>query len=384
MDVLFLSVAAGGGHSQVAEVLKETIEEKYPGSRTLVVDTIKYINPMIDKVFVGGYLNTVKNTPQIYGKLYDFMEWGENMHDFVKTVNKLLSYRIKSLIDRFKPSVIVCTHPFPLQMISNIKKTNKIAPVAGILTDFAAHAFWLHDNIDAYIIANDSIKFDMVKRGIPEEIIYSYGIPISKRFSQKKDRRALLEEMGLEDKLTFLIMGGSLGIGKLSKIFQTLLKSHRDMQIIALTGRNTRLKRQLEEYSSDSDKKIKIMGFTDRVPDIMDIADFLITKPGGITVSEALAKELPILIISPIPGHEEKNENFLINTGVAARIRADENIDNIFSQVIDNVLRTKHMKEMAKSIARPDSCDDTVNLLELLSSGNTQPIKYKTRISVKD
>lgn len=368
MDVLFLSVSTGGGHFKAAEAIKEKIEEKYPGSRTLVVDTLKYVNPIVDKLIVGGYLSTVKKTPQIYGKLYDFTETGDNIYDFSRTVNKLLSFKIRKLINEFAPSVIVCTHPFPLQMLSAMKKKGKITtPTIAILTDYASHPFWLHSHIDAYVVAHRSMIYEMMVRGIPEEIIHPIGIPVTSDFLQKKDKEKLIKEMLLdEDKTTVLIMGGSLGFGEVRDVFKSLLNSKRNLQIIAITGHNSKLKRQLEKHLLKTDKLVKIFSYTNRVADLMEISDFIITKPGGVTITECLVKALPIFVMSPIPGVEERNSHFLMNNGAAVRILENDNIESILSQTVDNPLRMSHMKAMASYLAKPNSTEDIITLIEKL------------------
>jgi processive 1,2-diacylglycerol beta-glucosyltransferase len=367
MKVLFLSVSTGGGHFKAAEAIREKIEEKYPGSKTLVIDTLKYVNPIIDKLVVGGYLSTLKKTPQIYGKLYTFTETGDNIYDFSKTVNKLLSFKIRKLIVEFDPSVIVCTHPFPLQMLSGLKKNQKVTvPTIAILTDYASHPFWLHSHIDAYVIAHSSMKFEMISRGIEESIIHPIGIPVTSDFLQKKEKKCILKELQLEEKTTVLIMGGSLGFGEVRDVFKALLCSKRSIQIIAITGSNSKLKKQLEKHANTTNNLVKIFSYTDKVADLMEVSDFIITKPGGITITEALVKSLPIIVTSPLPGVEERNSNFLLNNGAAVRLLENENIESVLNQIMDNPLRINQMKTMASQLAKPDSSKEIIKLIEKL------------------
>ncbi len=368
MDILFLSVSAGGGHLKAAEAIKECVEAKYPHSNNIIVDTLRYVNPIVDKLIVGSYLNTVKTTPNIYGLLYDLSESGDNMNDFSKTVNKLLSYRIKILIEKLNPSIIVCTHPSPLQMLSNLKRKGKVrTPTIAILTDYVTHPFWIHDHIEAYVVAHKYMKYQMIKRGVSANIIFDYGIPVSKRFIEHLDRENILKEMSLDNKQTILIMGGSLGFGEIRESFMSLLNCKKDLQLIVVTGKNLKLKKLLEKKSQYGNKKVKILSYTNKVAELMEISDFIITKPGGITIAESLIKELPMFLSSPIPGQEERNAQFLINNGVACRILANDSMDSILYQVMDNPLRVKHMKEMAGYLAKPDSCENIVNLLENLA-----------------
>lgn len=373
MDVLLLSVSTGDGHFKAAEALRENIEMTCPGSRTLIVDTFKYVNPIVDKLIVGSYLNLLKKTPQIYGKLYEISEKDDFIVDFSKAVNKLLSFRLENLIHEFKPSVIVCTHPFPLQMVSSLKRYRKIfTPAVAVITDYFAHPLWLHNNIDAYVVAHEYMKYEMVERGMDEHRIHTFGMPVSMRFSQKMNKQTILNELGLDQKLTLLIMGGSLGFGEIKDIFMKMLDCKKDLQLIVVTGRNTKLKGELELHAVSSSKKVRVFSYTNEIADLMDVSDFIITKPGGMTISEALVKELPLLLISPIPGQEERNAHFLINNGAAVRLLESDKAENILNQIINNPLRIKHMREMARFLSRPHASQNTVYLLERLAAAGSR------------
>ena len=371
MDVLFLSISMGAGHLRAAHALSEYVLYRHPKARTLVVDTFKYINPITHKLVVDGYLSTIKINPDIYGMLYRLSECRDNINTASKIASKMLSFKIKRLIEEFKPSIIACTHPFPLQMLSCLKRDKQIAiPSIGVLTDYVNHPMWFHDNIEAYVVGHDYIKKDMVRNNIPEDRIFSYGIPVSKVFLNSRSKQDVFKELDLDNKFTLLVMGGSLGFGDIENTYKSLLSSSRDIQLIVVTGKNSSLKRKLESINNPYSKKVRILGYVHNISDLMDCADLIVTKPGGMTISEALIKEVPILLISPIPGQEERNANFLINSGVAARISKKENIENVLCQVIDNPVRYKQMKEMSKVLAKPHSGQDTVNLMEILTKLN--------------
>lgn len=375
MNILLLSVAVGGGHLKAAQAIGDAIMQRYSCSKILTIDTLRYINPIIDTLVVGGYLNAVRATPSIYGKLYELSETGDNLSDITRVVNRALSTKIESLVGEFSPSLVICTHPFPLQMVSTIKRKGKTkVPLVAVLTDYAIHSFWIHEHVDAYVVANNYLKQDMMERGVPGEIIYPYGIPVSDEFFEQKDRNLLRKELGLYDMKTVLIMGGSLGYGKIVQVFASLLKSRRDIQLVAICGYNEKLKKQLEQCSISSARPVRIIGYTGKVADYMSAADLLITKPGGITVSEALVKRIPILLLSPIPGQEEKNANFLVNIGAAARIHSGENVESVLKLILDNDLRINGMKLMQKSVAKPDACHDILKLIEKLTLGR---LNYK-------
>lgn len=367
MDVLYLSISMGAGHLRAAEALKEYVDQRYPDSRSLVIDTFKYINPVVHKIFVDGYLSIIKSIPFAYGTLYKMSEQMDNINKLSNALSKVFSYKLVKIIKEFNPSIIVCTHPFPLQIVSCLKKDRKIdIPSVGLLTDYVNHPFWFHDNIEAYVVAHKKIKKAMVKCGIPENRVYSCGIPVSKVFLRKSPRDRVLKKFGLEDKFTVLIMGGSLGFGDIRRVFFSLLNSNRDIQIIVVTGKNKRLSQQLQSYVIQYDKKVLVIGYTNEVCDLMDIADLILTKPGGMTISEALVKELPIFLMSPIPGQEERNSSFLISNGVAEKIDTEMSVHGLINEVLDNPYKLFCMKEKSKRLSLPNSGYEIVHVMEEL------------------
>lgn len=368
MKVLFLSASTGGGHTKAAEAIIERMYMKNQDFEGKIVDALKYINPFVDRLITGTYLAAIRNTPGIYGQFYGWAEKKENITNITKNFNRLVSNKLTRLINDYKPEVIVCTHTFPVQMLSVLKKRGKISiPVIAVVTDFVSHLFWKLDGVDAFVVAHAYIKSDMVKMGIEESRIFVYGIPVSADFLLNKDRETILGKLGLKNKTTILLMGGSLGLGDVRKTLKSLLKSKRDLQIIAVAGHNKKLEIQLMAMASRFKKDVIIYGFTDRISDLMDVSDFIITKPGGVTISEALVKGIPIILMSPIPGQEERNAAFLTNTGAAARIYRNDDMEGMLCQILDNPLRIRHMKEMAQYLAKPEAGDSIITLIEKMS-----------------
>ena len=369
MNVLYLSISMGAGHWKAAEALQEYVEQRYPNSKSLVVDTFKYINPIVHKIIVDGYLGIIRSIPSAYGVLYRMSERMDNINKLSNALSKVFSYKLLKLIKDFNPSIIVCTHPFPLQIVSCLKKEKKInIPSIAILTDYVNHPFWFLDNIESYIVAHEQIKQDMVNTGIPENRIYTFGIPVSKTFLKKSPKEKLLEKYGLENKFTALIMGGSLGFGDIEKVFLGFLESKKDIQLIVVTGKNKKLRYKLQSHISKYNKKVLLAGYTDEVNNLMDIADLIVTKPGGMTISEALVKELPIFIMSPIPGQEERNSFFLTSNGAAEKIYTEKDVQELINTVLNNPNKLINMKEKSKKLSNPNSGYEIVNLMEALIS----------------
>lgn len=370
MRVLILYVSVGTGHMKAAEALKESIERQFAGWSVDILDTLKYINPIVDKIVVSSYLGALKRSPGLYSRLYTASGTGTGIYDISKALNKLLSFRLNSLINDYGPSAVVCTHPFPMQMLSSLKEKNKIKiPTVAILTDYVVHSLWLDSGMDAFVVANDLMKSEMMQRGIPGNIIFPYGIPVSPKFLTRVDKKKLKQELGLEDKFTVLVMGGGMGFGNIDNTMASLLDCDIDIQIIAVTGTNQKLKAQLELSAGKSNKKVLVLSYTDKINELMDISDLLITKPGGMTISEALVKGLPIFIISPIPGQEEGNASFLIRSGAANKIEDSGQLISVLSQVANDPVTLNIMRENSRFLGKPHSASDIATLLGKLVLG---------------
>ncbi len=369
MKLLILYVSVGTGHMKAAEALKESIEKQFDGWSVDILDALKYINPIIDKIVVSSYLGALRRSPKLYSKLYTASGTGTStgIYDISKAFNKLLSYRLKKLIKDYEPSAIVCTHPFPMQMLSSLKERKQLSvPSIAILTDYVVHSLWLDSGMDAFIVASEMMKSEMINLGVPSNIIFPYGIPVSPKFQNQANRESLLNELGLDNKFTVLVMGGGMGFGNMENTINSLLNCDLDIQIIAVTGTNKKLKYQLEQSSKNSNKNVLIFSYTDRINELMDISDLLITKPGGMTVSEALVKGLPIFIISPIPGQEEGNASFLIRSGVASRVDSSSQLIEVLSRMANDPVALNLMRDNSKYLGKPHSAYDIAVLLDKL------------------
>ncbi|NMM61570.1 UDP-N-acetylglucosamine--LPS N-acetylglucosamine transferase [Clostridium sp. P21] len=388
MKVLILSVSAGGGHGHAAEALKDYINLKFPESEIKIIDTLKYINPIIDKVVIGSYLKTLKVTPSLYGKLYNHSEGDYGIANTISAkFNEIMTYKLMPLIDELSPNILISTHPFTTEMVSIMKaKYNLTIPAISIITDYYSHGSWLHPYIDAHVVSNKDMVEDMVSKGIPRNTIHDLGIPVKPNFIEKYKKEETLKELDLcTSKFTILVMGGSLGMGKITDVYQELIKVNKDIQIIVITGKNEKLHNELLMLKETSTKPTKIIGFTDTVNKYMQASDLLLTKPGGLTITEALICKIPLGIFSPIPGQEEKNAEFLLNHNLAINLSDT----NKCQQTIENLLEFKDkltvMKANCSKFSKPDSGYKIVELIEyLIKSNNVTGLKNFDKDYYKD
>ncbi len=371
MKVLFFSVSIGAGHDSAALGIMEELKTRCPDAVTMKVDTFDYINSTLNKVIVGTYMESLKFNPNIWGKLYEQAEEGDQLVDLRPILSKLLSSKLEKLIEDFQPEAVVCTHAFPAGILSTLKGQGKLdAPIIVVLTDFTVHSFWLHENIDTYVIPTDDLKYLLYRQDIPAQKIQTYGIPVRKEFSQLPDKTKAREALNFNDNPTFLVMGGGLGLGDVKDIIVELGNSDLECNIIAVAGKNDKLRTSLELLKTKAN--LKVFGFTKEIPNLMAASDIIITKPGGLTTAEVLAAQLPMVIVSPLPGQEERNTEFLLNAGVAVKVRNMDYLIPTLKQVLGNPLKIKQMKEMARQIGRPASAINTVDFIIKAIEGNCQ------------
>jgi len=362
-SVLFFSVSIGAGHDLAARATIEELEYRYPHCRTRVVDTFKYVNPVLNKVIVGSYMESLKFNPKIWGYLYEQAEEGDKLVDLNQVLSRLISAKTEKLIKEFAPQAIVCTHAFPAGLLSVLKERGKIdVPLVGVMTDFTIHPFWVHKHIDKYVLPCDELRYQIAELGVGDEKILPTGIPLRRQFINKVDKIEARKKLMLENKTTVMVMGGGLGLGEIENIIRTLSEGDIDIQIVTITGKNDRLRTRLQLMSARN--PIRVYGFVENVAEIMAASDFIVTKPGGLTTAEVLACGLPMIIVDPLPGQEERNTEFLLNSGVAVKVRKTGHLVPQLKLFINNRKRLDQICEMADQIGKPHAAVTLVDYLE--------------------
>ena len=361
--VLILYAAYGGGHLSAANSIKQCIDEHYKDYNAEVIDFMHYINKTINKLTTGAYKEMARKFPWAWGAIYGKTEKGPFAKLSSSTFN-LLSKRLLDLFEEKKPDIIISTHPFAGQMIGYLKKKALIdIPLSTVMTDFAPHEQWLigHEYTDCFFVAHRGMKESLIEKGIDKEKVFDTGIPLSNRFLMHFDRKKLLEEFNLDkDKRTILFFGGGefgLGKSKTLKILKAFISYGKNIQIVAIAGRNEKLKEKFEEIIKEENAEnfVQVLGFSNKVPELMSISNLVVTKPGGLTVTESLASGLPIVVINPIPGQEEQNAEFLEESGVAIWIRKKDDPNIEIKNLLSNPKKLDKMKLNTKLLAKKKS-----------------------------
>ncbi len=367
MNILFLSVTAGQGHNQTARGIMQRMEEL--GHSCKLLDTFDYIEPLFGEVVDKGYRQTVAHTPKVFGVAYNTMQRAER--DMPKTVeitrkmSDTLCKRLFDVYESFRPDVVVSSHPCAAQISSSVHKLGRCgAPRIGIVTDYTLHPYWKGAELDALVTPSEQLTYGIVQAGMPERIIRPIGIPISPRFNAVLDQTAARAQVGVPDLPTVLIMGGSMGHGNVVDTIERLDTLPLDFQMIVVCGSNEKLRNRLDALLTV--KRLTVLGYSDIVDVLMSASDLIVTKPGGLTVSETIAKRLPMVLVNPIPGQEDRNMDFLTNHGMAMRTGKYLPVDQVVWQLLSSPRRLQLMRSAQEAFGKPNATDDLQKLIEEL------------------
>ena len=371
MKVIIFYAKYGGGHLSAARSIENCINTYYKNVNVELIDFMEYANKEFNKITTKAYAEMAKKLPKAYGSIYWKSEKGPLAH-ISTTSNKLLSIKINKLLQKKSPDLIICTHPFASQMCGYLTKHHKLnTKIATILTDFASHDQWLvyNEYINYLFVSNIEMKETLMSKNIPADKIFVTGIPISERFLNKYDKKSLFIDFNLNPnkKVVLFFGGGEFGLGKnyTLKVFETFVKDSTDIQIIAISGKNKKMKEAFENIVIENHKEanVQIFEYTNKVPEFMSISNLVVTKPGGLTTSESLASGLPIVVINPIPGQEEENAEYLVNHNTAIWLKKDDNVEEIINNLLSDTSKLEEMSNNAKSISKPNSTNDICKIL---------------------
>ncbi len=358
MRILMATVTAGGGHLAAAAALEEAWRTMRPDDVIKRLDLVKFFSPLHKKIHEDGYVKLVKLAPELWGMIFektDNPKVARQMSRLRRAFPSNSRNKFVRHLNQFKPDVILCTHFLPFETLGLLRQKQK-APhplVVSVVTDFEAHALWMDACVDLYCVATEETKARLVARGATAENIVATGIPISAKFLTRPDPKAVRQQYGLrDDQPVLLVLGGGFGMGPVAEILAELDKVPGWFQTIVVAGRNEKLRRELATHNRQH--PTHVLGFATNMHELMAVADLILTKPGGLTSSEALAMGKPLFILNPIPGQEAANSDFLLERGAAAKVNRVEDLPFRIEQLL-NSKKLDEMARAAKVLGRPHS-----------------------------
>ncbi|MFI5386954.1 MAG: glycosyltransferase [Fimbriimonadales bacterium] len=370
--VLVLSASAGTGHLRAAEAIEKAVRLRGVASEVQHLDVLKYTNKVFRHLYSKAYIDLVNNAPEVLGWLYDHLDDPGKNDPIRLAFDRLNANPFIRYLHRYQPDVAVCTHFLPSGIISSLKGERKVKVLnTVVVTDFDVHAMWLCRHVEQYFVALEETKVHLRALGVPESLVTISGIPIDPVFAEPKDKRAMRHKHDLDpDRFTILVSAGGFGVGPVGHLMEALARLSHPARVVAVCGRNEVLLAELAETVKKLAKRsavsFTLLGFTTEMDELMSAADLFVGKPGGLTTSEVLAKGLPMVVINPIPGQEERNSDHLLEHGAAIRSNNLPALAYKIDTLIDTPEKLARMGENARDMGRPDAAFTVVDRLVAL------------------
>lgn len=328
LKVLVFSASFGNGHLRAAEAVIEGIRIQEPSAKIVHLDFGDFLSKTINTMIKNIYGEIINYIPKLWGRFYYKTSKVQPRSKSQRFINKLGRNQLLRYIQVFEPDFIVCTYPTVSSILAQLRYENVLhVPIVTVITDYTVHGHWVHPSVDRYIVACTEVKDSLLSWRIERSRIHVTGIPVNPKFEEKMDRGHILSKLGLKTDLpTFLVMGGSYGVLKsASRICKKLADSKVPVQAIIVCGKNKKLYQSLREVIAQTHNPMVRLEYVHNVEELMAVSDLIITKAGGLTVSEALTRHLPLVIYKPIPGQEEENAHFVqsIGAGIVAQTEAE-------------------------------------------------------------
>lgn len=370
MNILIFTASTGGGHKRAAAAIKAKINDISPQTNVTVIDGMKAIGKVYNKAVTKGYHIMATKTPEFYGKLYRLSDENKPVAKAVMKSNEMYAKKLLESIEKYDPDIIIICHAFITNMVSYLKEKGKLNVKAiSLITDYDSHRTYISPYIEAFVLAEPQMAKKLLEEyKVPESKIYPLGIPTFDSFAKNETREELCKRERLDPEIpTVLLMAGSFGVTGVLDFYEQLAQTGENIQMIVITGRNIKLfdhfDKKIQEL--DSSRNTKLLYFVDNVEDYMHIADLIVTKPGGLTVTESIACHLPMAIYSAYPGQEEDNVDFLLNQNAAVLIDKKNGAKQII-ELLNSPEKLNEMRENCKKLALPNAAEDIFNLAKEL------------------
>ncbi len=358
--IIIFSVSFGNGHYQVSQTLRNQLREN--NFEVEIIDTFDVLNPVFHKVIIESYLQLLRFRPSVWGKLYQYSEANPNSV-YLKQFNEFLANRLYRLLQGKQAATIITTHPIATTLIANIiQKKNLMVQLYALLTDFSIHPMSIHHEVSGYFIASEHLRYYAKLYKLDEQLFYSTGIPTPKENLHLISKQQLRRKLHLDEDLkTVVVAGGGVGLANFTNILTGLEAFAEKLQIICVTGKNQKARAKIERFHSKH--LVRIVGFTNIFMEYLKASDVLLSKAGGVTMSEALVCETPILLFQPLPGVEEQNSHFLMNYGAAIRAEVIEEIPVLLERIIFNKYYHSMMVENAQKLKKPFAANEIASII---------------------
>lgn len=366
LRILIFSATFGAGHIRAAEAIIEALESKVPAVEISHLDFGEVLNKSFNLLLKNAYIEMIKHTPKLWGTFYYKTAKLAPDSMWQRLLNNLGKQGFLNYIYSYQPDLIICTYPTVAGVLAKLRERKILnIPLITIVTDYTVHSQWVHPGVDLYIVGNEFVRAGLVSRGINPNTVKVTGIPVSPKFERPLDREALAGELGLSPDLpTVLLMGGAFGVlDGIKGVCRMLTHAQPPVQTIVVCGHDAKLYSSLDHIISHAQNPVLRYGFVHNVEELMSVADLIVTKAGGLTVSEALTKKLPMVIYKPIPGQEQENAEYIRAIGAGVVAHTESELEEILTCLFNDPQQIGNMRRAASEALPERSAEQAVEYM---------------------
>jgi processive 1,2-diacylglycerol beta-glucosyltransferase len=365
--ILVLSASVGAGHLRAAQAVELAARTLRPDAAVRNLDVLEMTNALFRRLYGKAYLDLVNRAPHLLGYFYDMLDRpsrsGKNRRDRFRLAVEKLNLRSFLRFLRQEPyDLVINTHFLPAEIIASLRRDKRLSvPQVTVTTDFETHRLWVNQPCDHYFTATEEGAHYLQHWGVPAGDVTVTGIPIHPAFREPKDRTTCLRHHNLAtDRPVVLQLAGGFGVGPIETLTRSLLAVERPLQLVVVAGKNEAVRKQLQKLKAPERHRVQVLGFTDRIDELMAAADLVVTKPGGLTTSEVLARGAVMVIVNPIPGQEARNSDFLLEQGAAIKVNNAATLAYKVGALLDEPKRLAALKANAARLGRPNAAVEVV------------------------
>jgi len=356
--LLVLHAPIGGGHRRAAEAIGAQAAQS--GLEVRVVDAYDFVPGVWRRLHVWAFLAVTALLPGLYGAVYDAQQgrrssWGNR---FRRVWDRLVGASLVRYVRDFAPDVVVATHYYPAVVLGRERTRGRMdARLFVCITDFGAHDWWVEDGVDGYLVASESVRRQLERRGIPAARIFLTGIPVFPEFGRVRALRS--EPRGPR---TVVLMSGGFGVGPMERIVRSFA-GHAGVHLEIVAGRNQELQGHLAALVGRLGLDATVHGFVDDVPALLARAHVVVSKPGGLTTCEALAAGRPLVFAGTVPGQESRNLEAVLEAGAGVTVAEAEDAAERVLEIASDPSTLGRYAAASRRLGRPDAARDVVQVL---------------------
>lgn len=359
--ILVLYASIGGGHKSAARALEQTFALRGV-TDVSVRDIFEFGGELLRKAVVGGYETTSERAPFLWKMFYESGDVSDPKRAKFKNQLRgqaqrpLFVLTLDKFVREYAPDIIIGTHFMPLEILLPLKRKGDLtAPMYEVITDFMVSSDWIQNGVDAYFVASEFTRDAMIARRVEAELIQVTGIPVKPDLAVPKDRSTARERVGLTGGHIVTLLGGGIQSNRIRRVTEELLSTALHGTLVVAAGRNQELLDELQDVQNGANLNVLKLGFVDYLDDLVAASDVVITKAGGLTVSEILARGTPMIIIDPIPGQEEWNADFVAGSGAGIQLRMVETAPAAVVALLGEPARLENMRAHAQAVGKPNA-----------------------------